>query len=218
MNIATIETWLLDSYGSASNGAVNWWPSSQAEATSWATHFILRATTDLCSNTKLSIHTTSGKGGTTKSIINAFCIKNKNYKMRNGTMMVDFSIHNEQAADPIQLTAESETGVGHETGENYLISKNDYAWDFFKLLLVPSRNRLFYARVSNRKKTTTYIRCKQLAFNLVKIYEKHGSAFLRPNDRLAIAIIPEKFNDRDKGWIISITNGVVIIKKCSNVY
>lgn len=218
MDIPTIEKWLLDSHNVASKAAAAWWPSTQAEATSWATEFMLAAALDLCSNTKLTIHTTSGKGGTTATSVSAFCLTNKNFKMHTGTLMVDFSIHDSSAADPIQLTAESETGVAHETGSNYLDKRNDYAWDFFKLLIVPSRNRLFYARVSDRKKSTTYIRCKQLAMSLVALYNKHAPAFVRPNDRLAIAIVPSKYVDRDKGWLVSVVNGVVTVKQCKNTY
>jgi hypothetical protein len=163
MDIETIEKTLTEVQGKmpeilgAPTATSGWWPAVGRECTNFATSFLLRLAQQVCSNVKLAIHANEGKDGVDAAIMDAFIKKNKNFRRLKGTIVVDLTVQNIASGDPFEFSAESEVG-NHSVGDDFLKEKydDDYAWDFFKLLTLPARNRVFFAVVHAPQKNRMY--------------------------------------------------------------
>jgi hypothetical protein len=185
----------------------DWWPTSQTGASAWAVAFFVKAARDRCRGKKLWAHCDVGK----KNQKNQEII-DKLWRTRPGRehgpeeVLVDFSVHNWDADNPIQLTGESEmypsNGVGHS-----LERPDDYSWDFYKLLLMPSSTRLFIARVAGDKGQSAEPRSSALGNSLASLVDWYGSALLRPHDELGAMILPASKAINDKTLLLWLDQG-----------
>jgi hypothetical protein len=107
-------------------------------------------------------------------------------------VLVDFSVHNWEASSPIQLTGESESGPYHGTGDSLESNKDDYSWDFYKLLVMPSTTRLFFARVGRTKGSAIPERIEALVTTLQGLIDWYAPALLRPHDELGVVLVPSR--------------------------
>ena len=196
-----IETWLWNSRDSliADLGFdTAWWPNALtkaapgAAATAWALSFFLEAAKARCFGKDLHLHTHGKAGSQVETIIKSRWVgAGRQHSPKE--VLVDASVHNWDAASPIQLTGESEVRPTWDTGDS-LEGRDDYSWDFYKLLVVPSATRLFFARLSGRGKGTNGIaagtRIQELLTSLQGIVDLYGPAMMRPGDELGGAIVP----------------------------
>ncbi|RYZ45981.1 MAG: hypothetical protein EOO72_02980 [Myxococcaceae bacterium] len=82
------------------------------------------------------------------------------------------------------------------------LTSDDYSWDFYKLLLIPSQTRLFAARVGSCRGVDFRTRRELLTKRLENLIDQYGAAFLRPSDELGAVIIPSAKRDIEKTRIL----------------
>jgi hypothetical protein len=214
MNQVELETWLTKGYSTAKAALVlndGWWPMTkgkrQAEATAWAFAFFLHAALDRCSGPSLTAACSAGDAKEGNEEVLARLWTNTPGRLHQpGQVLVDFSIHNWGAANPIQLTGESEMNAQHGVGDS-LEGDDDYSWDFYKLLLIPSTTRLFVARVGGRDGHSAGYRCEQLAATLESLIDFYAPALLRPHDELGAVIISSAKRDRARSQVLWLDRG-----------
>jgi hypothetical protein len=197
MNKGELEKWLTTARKSTIEQLdldPNWWPmtrgSEQANASAWAMAFFIHAALDRCSGKSLAAACSAGdKKEQNEKILKALWTSGSARTHEKEQVLVDFSVHNWNASSPVQLTGESETYASHGVGDS-LTSADDYSWDFYKLLVVPSATRLFFARVGGAGGEGAVDRCSKLAMTLVQLVDWYGTALLRPHDELGAVIVP----------------------------
>ncbi|MGE4164097.1 MAG: hypothetical protein AB7G23_20410 [Vicinamibacterales bacterium] len=211
MNKAEIVNWLRqgrDALVAEHNLDANWWPMTtagdhQARTTAWALSMFIHAARNRCSGPLLTAecHANNDQPLSRAMVLRDWTLPGVR-EHDHSEVLVDFSVHNWEASSPIQLTGESETHVSHGVAGDLNNDDNDYAWDFYKLLIVPSWSRLFFARVSGRDGASAADRCDTLATTLVTMVDRYGPAFLRPHDELGAAIIPSAKTQREQAVIL----------------
>ncbi|WP_437644273.1 hypothetical protein [Sorangium sp. So ce362] len=197
MNKVELETWLTAARASTIaelKFGSDWWPmttgSEQAYASAWALAFFIHAAHDRCAGNELTAACSAGdKKEDNDKILKALWTNGSSRLHQPEQVLVDFSVHNWNASSPIQLTGESETYAAHGVGDS-LTSKDGYSWDFYKLLIVPSATRLFFARVGGADGEDASTRCSKLAQTLMGLVDWYGPALLRPHDELGAVILP----------------------------
>lgn len=221
MDKPTTEAWLKASYLHTMDTLHlenDWWPTSnsknQALSTAWATAFFVEGAKASCSGELLVVRCPSGRDNYSKRILHSNWVS-KSRQIESSQLMLDFSVVNMASSSPIQLTGESEMYVSHSTGSDPSV-ENDYAWDFFKLLIAPSSTRLFMARLAGRDGISAVQRIDDLANSLRRMIDLYGSAFIRPNDFLAAVILPAGVTMKNETTILWVTNGRVRIEKITS--
>jgi hypothetical protein len=115
----------------------------------------------------------------------------------NGHDLLDFTFKQYGAAMPNLLAAESEMCADHSMVCD-IVNMGDYAWDFFKLLQVPAKRRLMFARVAwrNRDRGAKASPRERLFEGLLSLAERYPSQFTREGDEIAVVV----FADAGKDW------------------
>lgn len=206
MDRVEIEEWLWASRQlvlSTLRFGAGWWPMTnttgapdrQAQASAWALAFFLSAASSRCSGKALTAachtRTTSETLSAYRSaLMGAWLAKETAFTHSKHEVLVDFSVHNWNAANPVQLTGESEMYPSHGVGDQLTAGVDDYSWDFYKLLVVPSVTRLFVARVAGHGGKSASERAAALADTLVGLVDHYGPALLRHHDELGAVVLP----------------------------
>lgn len=220
MNKSDIETWLTGSKSqliTLLGLPLNWWPTTapnnpQARASAWAASFFTKASLAAAAGRSLTAHCSNGSNNLTQQILAAYWNNPPNRFHDPSQLMLDFCVTNDGASSPIQVTGESEVGPSYPTNDTP-IPANGYAWDFYKLLIVPSATRVFFARVAAAGGISAPDRVYQLANSLRNLIDLYGTAYLRPNDELAAVLIPATTSQRDETIILWVTKGRVRFEK-----
>lgn len=220
MDHKTVQNWLVASKADviAMNGLpADWWPTTsakkgnQAIASAWAARFFLCAAEATAAGRSLTVHCSDGKNRLSKTVVDTHWVKPLGHRHDSTQMMLDFCVTNDSGSDPIQVTGESELFPSHPINPA-IEPVNGYTWDFFKLLVVPSATRLFFARVAASGDSAP-ARVQSLADMIRDLLDKFGPAMLRPNDELAAVVIPATATDRDQTTIVCMSRGRVRIEK-----
>jgi hypothetical protein len=113
-------------------------------------------------------------------------------------VLVDFAVLDWKSQDHIVLTAESEMHAAHGVGY-HICGNNGYAWGFYKLLVVPSPIRLYFAQVGAGYGFSGKDRRDDLVKSLDEILrnQDYSKNLLRPNDFLSIVILSSDWNDSE---------------------
>lgn len=196
MTAEELESWLWTSRNlilTELNKDQFWWPTSNNtndDATAWATAFLLTATTaKLGFQERLTLCKSGVSADRSATRIVDRLWTSAGGQLHSHEILVDFSVCDWESDSPIKLTAESETGSIESTGDWLTEGHNSYSWDFFKLLLVPSPIRLFFARVGavNQDDDDPI---DTLVATLVNMVSRYSNTFLRPGDELGGCLIP----------------------------
>ena len=169
-----------------------WWPDGtqpQRSASAWALAFFLKAAKDRLSRFR-GAHATvcpKGKDNHYRQILDALWTPFKGEHWPH-EMLVDFSVLDWRLRSPILLTAESEVAPRHGVKDS-ITRDDDYSWDFFKLLVIPSPRRLFFARVGAIERGSGRARLEELVATLKRLVKHYGEAFLRERDELGAVIV-----------------------------
>jgi hypothetical protein len=209
-----LEQWFKDGRAQALqllNLPADWWPTTQgdeqAKASAWALAFFLLAAKDRCSAPKLMAACSASQA--TKplnaTVLQALWSAAGTRDHQEEQVLVDFSVHNWDASNPIQITGESETNAQQLVDDQ--LTANSYGWDFYKLLLVPSSTRLFFARVGGDGGLSAADRCDRLAQTLIGLVDWYGPALLRPHDELGAIIIPSAKGERQRSLVLWLDRG-----------
>ena len=179
----------------------DWWPAKQSESSLWMWATFLRVSDSLCQDVpgneytltaKPSYHETNPTLEDWESLVE----KNWNKSVNNSRaidreeVLVDFTVLDWKSQDHIVLTAESEMHAAHGVGY-HICGNNGYAWDFYKLLLVPSPIRLYFAQVGSGYGRTGKERRDDLVSSIDEILrnQAYSKNLLRPGDFLSIVIL-----------------------------
>jgi hypothetical protein len=118
--------------------APDWWPNTSADGNSACTPlamaFFIDFALDRCVGRMLTLAANSGEPLDPRQRVLEALWKNVEREHSTSEVLVDFSVHNWNAANPIQLTGESEMYPYHGVGDS-LTAPDDYSWDFYKLLV-----------------------------------------------------------------------------------
>ncbi len=208
-----VEKWLLDAKKTTQtvlNLANDWWPitsgDEQARASAWALAFFLTAANARCSAPTLIAACSASEASKphNSKVLKALWTK-PGREHQEEQVLVDFSVHNWDASNPIQMTGESEANASQRTDDQ--LSPNSYGWDFYKLLLVPSASRLFFARVGGDGGVSAGERCKLLAKTLIELVDWYAPALLRPHDEVGVVIVPSAKNSLEDGFVLTLERG-----------
>lgn len=176
--------------------AASWWPdttkSGNDGATPLAYLFFLEAALERCSGAKLTVAAHAEDGSLAKEAITQQWLTRNDREHSPHEVLVDFSVHNWDAASPIQLTGESEANPYHGTKDSLSSKDDDYSWDFYKLLVMPSATRLFFARVGKKAGVSIPKRIEELVRTLQGLVDWYAPALLRPHDELGVIIVPSR--------------------------
>ena len=187
------------------------WPQSQSEATLWALSTFAVAAGSRCNGDALVAATGIGTGE--RALAKRRLMEGAWGRIdgsgdrrwvQPSEVLVDFSVH-DAAARTLHFTAESEMYPWHGVQPD-LDGYNGYAWDFYKLLLVPSPARLFMARVGGARpagsaRQTDAERCAVLASTLKSLVRQLGD-YLRSEDELGAFIFPSGSTHRRRSWVM----------------
>jgi hypothetical protein len=116
-----------------------------------------------------------------------------NRRISTREFLLDFTLWpvGDQRDDDLLLSMESEMYAGYDVGANVTLT-NGYAYDFYRLLLVPSPRRLFVARINRFAD-----RIRRLKRSLTELAQgAKDRGYLRPNDELVCVILPSAVGDR----------------------
>ena len=192
-----VETWLWDARTACVtnlNLRDRWWPTTgskrMGEASAWGVAFFLRAAGARIQHAA-NLHAAvcnQGELGRRSTMVKSLWV-GRGGKHWPHEMLVDFSVNDWDSGSPVKITGESEVGPHHGTGTS-LTTDDDYSWDFFKLLVVPSPVRLFFARVGATDRGTGPRRIAELTATLTSLVGTYGGAYLRPGDELGAVIVP----------------------------
>lgn len=214
VNQGDLESWLVASHRATRKALGlpdDWWPNArngeQAYASAWALAFFLTATKERCFARKLRVACSASES--TKPL-NAKVLKelwktDDMQEHQDEQVLVDYSVHNWASSNPVQLTGESEAFAQHRIDSE--LTADSYGWDFFKLLVVPSSSRLFFARVGGLGGVSAADRCEGLSKTLIELVDWYGAALLRPHDELGVVIIPSSKKERSAGRILFLERG-----------
>lgn len=189
MNQSSLHEWLHESRKQVINRGSfedSWWPRTATDASRWALAFMIHIATVLePDNKELTVATHILRSAKDRaSLLGQAGWKGQHQKWE---MITDFAVFATSRHSEIKLTGESEVYARHSVG---ISLDHDYAWDFFKLLLVPSPRRIFVARIAGSERVDTVTRCKELAKSLTTLIEIHIK-LLRDGDQLGVVILPE---------------------------
>jgi len=226
MDLEKLQKWVEFGYEKAALNFLktgiwsDWWPETQAHATSWVWAIIVQAALELDPENDLPLLLSAPFHGENEDLrfrtdmIEDLWKKNSTREHEACEVLLDFSVHNWDSPFPILMTSESETFAQHGAGAS--ISNIDgYSWDFYKLLVVPSPKRLFFARVGTIRKEKGVERRDSLCKTLKTILEDwgYGKAFLREGDELGIIIIPELASEWKDLRLLTFVDDALIQKK-----
>lgn len=207
-----IEKWLLDSRCNIIHYfdlPKDWWPitqgDNQSKATAWANDFFLRAL-DALYPKESDLVIACNKGRVTRSEAAVFYAGYSNHSQSQ--IMLDFVAVRWDDAMPIKLTAESEMNAADSVGEP--TTAKGYIWDFFKLLVVPCKYRLYMARASGVEKM------KQVATCMRKLYQRHRGNLFSETDQFGGVVIPGAEKQRNETLILWTEGGVLQCEKISD--
>lgn len=202
MTPTEIEAWLWEARAEttrAVDGGDTWWPRTQGQASGWAAAFFVKAARARIPTSRgLSLCMTGQGEDSHRRKIIAPLWATEGGKHWAHEILVDLSVYDWSSGSPILFTAESEVGPNHGV-LNSLTTDDDYSWDFFKLLVVPSPIRLFFARVGAPKVGTAPVRIGTLTKTLSDLVALYSKAFLRAGDELGAVIIPAAKADAQSG-------------------
>jgi len=171
-----------------------WWPTSNNESlptTAWATAFVIRAALsqlgDIAGNT-LAMSGTDASTPPAK-------IRERMWGPARGVnagyqAMLDYSVNDWTASNPIRLTAESEASATEPCGPWTEVGSKSYSWDFYKLMVVPSPIRLFFAVVGTIEQHEND-RLGAVEAELQRQVVKYSGTLLRPKDELGVILLPQ---------------------------
>jgi len=197
MDRATVESALIESrrHTIATLGLKpKWWPTSsgkkQAQGAAWSTAFFLKVATDLLPSAppkQILACSAGSKKPLTRLIVQSLWTGPERDHVSE-QISVDFAIQDWSKPKPLLMTAESELFPSYSHALE-ILPTNGYAWDFMKLLLMPSPLRLFFARVAASPPLGVEDRCDAVAESLVKLFSKHRE-LLDGNDRVGCVVVP----------------------------
>lgn len=219
MDRNALENWLIEGKRDVirlNNLASNWWPTTaanqQALASAWSTAFFARAALENSAGAVCTARCLAGSGNLNSQVLADRWISPPGRCHDTAQLMLDFCVTNEDAASPIQVTGESEVSPSFPVRAEP-IPRNGYSWDFYKLLIVPSSTRLFFARVAADGGVRAPDRVHELACSLRQLVDRLGPALLRPNDEIGAALIPATKRDRDESLVFWVVRGRVRFEK-----
>lgn len=214
MDKSELEGWLKASRDTAIARLTldaDWWPmtagTAEAEASAWALAFFLLAAQNRCSGAALTAACSASVATKPMSaaMVASLWTANAARQHQEEQVLVDFSVHNWDASSPIQLTGESETNASQRVDDS--LTANSYSWDFYKLLVIPSATRLFFARVGGHGRVSAEDRCDQLGKTLVELVDWYGPALLRPHDELGAIVTPSAKRQRNRSLVLWLDRG-----------
>ena len=190
-------------YGAAPE---RWWPapgqSGQGQATTWAWASVLRLANDLPALVKGKMMLSANRGkeyhfNARKALLDSLWTAD-GHQHSPYEVLVDFNIAAyDSPGNPTILTAESEMFAWHGAGPmmggpnlRHPDRIDDYTWDFYKLLLVPSPFRLLMARVGAADGDSETGRLTELRESLGSVMEWYGRDLLGGAE-LAAILLPE---------------------------
>lgn len=190
-------------YGAAAEG---WWPTlgraGQGQAPTWAWATVLRLANDLPALVKGKMTLAANRGkehhfNARKTLLDSLWTAH-GHKHSRYEVLVDFNIAAyDSPGNPTVMTAESEMFAWHGAGpmmgdrnRRHRRRIDDYMWDFFKLLLVPSPFRLLMARVGAADGDSETGRLAELRESLGSVMEWYGRDLLGGAE-LAAILLPE---------------------------
>lgn len=214
MEQGEIETWLTKARQTTVNHlgfTHDWWPTTnkngQARASAWSLGFFLHAALSRCVGAELLAACSAGASKEmNEKMVQALWTNSPSRKHQSSQVVLDFSVHNPESSSPVQLTGESETYPTHGVGQS-LTTADGYAWDFYKLLLVPSTSRVYFARVGANGGQSGGERCRALAASLASLVDWYGPVMLRPHDELGGVILPAAKKNHDETVIFWLDRG-----------
>ncbi len=201
----------------------SWWPNEmgdQSKATLWALATFVTAAKARCVGADLVAACGMGDGASAKkkqALLSEHWESHTVHEKRgvqNTEILVDFSVHYPEAASPIQFTGESEMFMRHGVGDR-MTTEDDYSWDFYKLLVVPSATRLFMARVGTLDGVSDVQRCGDLARSLRTIVDRFAVTYLRPHDEIGAFIFPSGKRIYQESWVAWSDRGRLRLEKAS---
>lgn len=213
MNADTVLGWMEKGLAKTAEGlGANpemWWPAGQTEATNWmwatmfeaakATAFESSKLTTLCAplGGRRGSPTSPEAKQLREGLIAEWRKGNELRAYWNGHDLLDFTFKQYDAAMPNVLAAESEMCADHSVVCD-IVNMGDYAWDFFKLLQVPAKRRLMFARVAwrNRDRGEPESPREALFQGLLSLAGRYHSQFTREGDEIAVVV----FADAGKAW------------------
>lgn len=220
MDKSTVEDWLRTSFRDVAplyqaDAGLAWWPDwgtgGQGQATSWVWAAILRAGHAIRVETpNLQLwfgtpwHASVGHQHreVREKLVSKLWTNHEHCRHSPYEVLVDFTISDYGSkGSPILISAESEMHPHHGVGPAMAYNDDtaeldDYTWDFYKLLLVRSQRRLFFARVGAVGEMSENARMEKLKSSVAEVLEWYGDALIGP-DELAVVILPE---DPSNGW------------------
>lgn len=194
----------------------DWWPrrgiGGQGAATSWVWAIVLYAARARHVGGRISFSSPyHGKNHreVRKRLVETLWTDDPRRTHEPYEVLVDFIFHEWDSQHPIWLTAESELYAEHGVGDS-LTSSDDYSWDFYKLLVVPSPFRLFVARVGDSGVETGDARCDTLVRSLSTMVQSWGRSLLRINDELGVVLLPENGQQWQDLRILCLEDGQLV--------
>ena len=197
------------------------WPEmgrrGQGQATAWAWSVFLLATTSRLGDYQPGPPNRTLDFGAPWGSVNHRAAKRHvlNHAWRNGgpanhhrrhtphEVLVDLTVHDWYNPSPLLASAESEMCSTWGVGSS-ISGDDDYSWDFYKLLLVPSPFRLFFCRVGAFEDETGEARRDQLIESLYEIFDLYRG-LVRDEDEVGAVVLAEDWRDdewRDSRWVV----------------
>ena len=179
----------------------DWWPghNEQAKATSWIWQVVkeLIESEDFgdVKQAKLAAlyqsRVDDAEGEFRRDLMKDWSKSNQFHEFEEAEVLLDFTLLDWESYNHVLLSAESEMYAKYGVGGS-VTHKDNYSWDFYKLLLVPSPRRLFFARVGTSDGSDAEKRIDKLVRTLKEmIISPYAHNLLREGDQLAIFIFPE---------------------------
>lgn len=205
MTPADLQRWFNDGFYDVAESASphdpdKWWPS-QAEATAWCWAAFLRAFLESFHGYRghVDFGAELGKAHThlaKQHVLDKLWRPNDH---TDGETLVDLTIHDWDSSAPLLLAAESEMSPTQGV-ENSLDGNDGYSWDFYKLLLVRCRLRLFFACVGPADGTRGSVRRDRLMASLGSLLKGY-SRLVDDGDEIGIVLLPMEWADDPlEGW------------------
>jgi hypothetical protein len=196
-----------------------WWPNTTDKGNAGVTPlgylFFLGAAASRCSGRQLTVAAEAPDGSVQKAVIDKEWLSPGTRDHSPSEVLVDFSVHNWAASSPIQLTGESEGGPYHGTGDSLESRTDDYSWDFYKLLVMPSTTRLFFARVGRTKGSAIPDRIQALVTTLQGLVDWYAPALLRPHDELGVVLLPSRRSFASETRILWLDRGRLKVRNAT---
>lgn len=184
----------------------NWWPgdppgknkgNQQGWFSNWMTAVICVSADELLSGSSEHLELNKCGSQTThvefqEKLFNKLWQKDIESRSRSETeSMVDLSVICWEQARPIEYAAEMEASPRQSVNDILPdLEKDTYAWDFWKLLAMPSPRRLLIARVGSLNTATAEERIDVLIDTLTTI-ARRNSGLLAAEDALAVILFPD---------------------------